>query len=75
MAKMAKRKRTRQTMSFKERLEAFASRAREQAAKLAEGPEREDLLLKAREAETALFMEGWSKPPSETPLTARRPVK
>jgi hypothetical protein len=45
-------------MSFKERLKAFASRARAQAAQLADGPEREELLLKAREAETALFMEG-----------------
>jgi hypothetical protein len=50
---MIKRSRRKQTMSFGQRLQQAAIAAREAAARLPLGPERDGLLKKAMQAETA----------------------
>jgi len=54
-----KRNRRKQTLSFDERLRLAAREARQSAQKLPQGPERETLLKKARQAETAMRINGW----------------
>jgi hypothetical protein len=54
-----KRNRRRQTISFSERLRLAACEARQSAQRLPQGPERETLLKKARQAETAMRINGW----------------
>lgn len=54
-----KRNRRKQTISFDERLEHAARTAHEVAETLPEGPEREIMLTKARQAETARHINGW----------------
>jgi len=54
-----KRNRRKQTISFSERLQLAAREARQSAHKLPQGPERETLLKKARQAETAMRINGW----------------
>jgi hypothetical protein len=56
---MAER-RAKQTASLKDRLAAFAEDARGRASQLRPGPEREDLLKKARQADTAARLDGWA---------------
>ena len=53
-----KRNRRKQTTSFDERLRQAAQSAREAALRL-DGPKREFMLQKARQAETALRINGW----------------
>ena len=55
---MAKRRRPTQEQSFKDRLVAFAEEARKKA-KLAAGNERDALLRKARQADTAAHLDDW----------------
>jgi hypothetical protein len=47
------RRRSRQTISLKDRLSAVAKEAFHKASLLPPGPEKDDLLRKARQAETA----------------------
>lgn len=54
-----KRNRYKQTVSFSERLRLAAREARQSAQRLPQGPERETLLKKARQAETAMRISGW----------------
>lgn len=54
-----RRNRRKQTVSFDERLEHAARTAHEAAGTLPEGPEREIMLTKARQAETARRINGW----------------
>jgi hypothetical protein len=54
-----KRNRRKQTVSFDERLQTVARDAREAAQMLPRGHEREMLLRKARQAETAADINGW----------------
>jgi hypothetical protein len=54
------RRRFKQTVSLHDRLSAFASRARDKAAALPTGPERDDLLKRARQAETASHIDEWA---------------
>jgi hypothetical protein len=49
---MGKRNRTRPTETFEERLKAFAKASRQAARSLPPGKDREELLRKARQAET-----------------------
>ena len=56
---MIPRRRFKQLLSFNERLEQEAARLREQAEKLSHGIEREKLLRKARQAETATHVDEW----------------
>ena len=60
---MAERRRFRQTQSLAERMKEEAKRLREQARLLAPGIVREDLLRKARQAETAAQMDDWLRSP------------
>jgi hypothetical protein len=54
-----KRNRRKHTVSFDARLQKAADDAREAAEKLPQGPQREMLLKKAREAETAVDINHW----------------
>jgi hypothetical protein len=58
-----KRNRRKQTVSFDERLQRVARDAREAAQRLPRGQEREMLLRKARQAETAADINGWLTSP------------
>ena len=62
-----KRNRRKQTLSFDERLRLAAKEARQSAQKLPQGPERETLLKKARQAETAMRINGWLALPGPRP--------
>lgn len=56
------RRRFKQTTSLRDRLASFAKEAREKASQLPLGPERDDLLKKARQADTASHLEDWLQP-------------
>ena len=58
-----KRNRYRQTLSFDQRLQQAADAARDAARLLPEGQQRELLLKKAREAETAAHINEWLASP------------
>ena len=58
-----------QDLSFQDRLNEFAKNAREQADALPPGPEREALIKKARQAETAQHLEDWANSPGLQPPT------
>jgi hypothetical protein len=60
---MAKRNRRKQTSSFDERLKRAADQAREAAQCLPPGPQREMLLKKAGQAETAQRINEWLASP------------
>jgi hypothetical protein len=61
---IVRRRRVKQTVAFKDRLLRSAQDARAQAARLPAGPDRDRLLLKARQSETAANIDGWiSSPP------------
>ncbi len=61
------RRRVKQTQSLDTRLSAEAARLREEAKKLPHGIEREQLLRKARQAETASHMNEWLTSPGLQP--------
>ena len=56
---IVKRNRRKQTISFDERLQTAAQKARQAAQSLPQGAAREDLLMKARQAEAARRINGW----------------
>jgi hypothetical protein len=56
---MLKRRRFKHSVSFHDRLAAFAKEAREKASCLPPGPEREAMLKKARQADTASQFDDW----------------
>ena len=58
---MAERRRAKQTTSLKDRLAVFAEDARGKASQL--GPERDDLLKRARQADTAAHLDDWANSP------------
>ena len=64
---MTKRRRFIQTESLKDRLAAFAERARENARFLKVGAERDELLKKAQHADTAAHIEDWLNSPGLQP--------
>jgi hypothetical protein len=55
---MQKRRRFKQTSSSQDRLAAFAGELREKAAGTPPGPERDDMLKRAGQADTALHLSG-----------------
>lgn len=57
------RRRVEQLLSLSERLELEAARLRAQAKNLPLGPEREELIRKARQAEAATQMDALLTPP------------
>ena len=58
-----RRNRRKQTVPFDERLHSAADDARERAEKLPHGPERELLMKKASQAETAARINEWLTSP------------
>jgi hypothetical protein len=61
------RRRFKQTQSLEERLSEEAKRLREQAETLPPGIERDDLIRKGRQAETASRMNEWLSSPGLQP--------
>jgi hypothetical protein len=57
---MLKRRRHKQTISFKDRLADWAERIREQAARLPPGTERDEMLKRASQADTAAHLDDWA---------------
>jgi hypothetical protein len=57
---MMKRRRLKQCVSFQDRLATFAQDARDEAAKRPPGIERDDMLRKARQADTAARLDDWA---------------
>jgi hypothetical protein len=66
---MLKRRRFHKTKSLQDRLAAWAEEIREQAAKLPPGPERDALLKKLRQADTASHLDDWANSPGLQPPT------
>jgi hypothetical protein len=64
---MQHRRRFRRSIPLKDRLSAFISAMRERAELTPPGPERDELLEKARKAETAVEIDGWAKSPELQP--------
>jgi leucyl aminopeptidase len=56
---MQERRRSKQPESLQDRLIKFAKEAREKATRLPPGPDKEEMLRKARRADTASHMEDW----------------
>ena len=65
------RRRFKQTLSLEERLAEEAKRLREEAKSLPPGARREELLRKARQAETGSHMSEWLSSPGPT-ITNKR---
>jgi hypothetical protein len=65
---MKKRRRFKQTTSLKERLASFAEQTRAKASALRPGAEKEALLRKARQADTASHLDDWTNSPGLRPL-------
>jgi hypothetical protein len=57
---MIKRRRFDQSIPLKDRLAAFAKDMRERASRLRPGAERDDLLRRARQADTASHIDDWA---------------
>jgi hypothetical protein len=65
---MIKRNRRKQTVPFDERLQRAALEARQAAQRLPQGPQRDMLLQKAGQAETAVRVNGWLASPHRRPV-------
>jgi hypothetical protein len=72
------RRRFKQSTSLQDRLASFARQIEDEASKCPPGPDREKLLKKARQAETAARLDGWvtasdgQAPHPEATLAERR---
>jgi hypothetical protein len=64
---MVRRRRFKQITSLKDRLASFAKDAREKAASLPAGAEKDELLRKAEQADTAASTELWINSPGLQP--------
>lgn len=64
---MQRRRRFEQTHSLKDRLASFAKQALDKASHLPSGPERDELLKKARRADTAAHIDEWANSPGLQP--------
>ncbi|OKO79971.1 hypothetical protein [Bradyrhizobium sp. NAS96.2] len=64
---MQKRRRFEQTQTLRDRLASYAQQARELAAALPPCPKKEDLLCKARQADTASHLNEWVSSPGLQP--------
>ena len=60
---MLERRHFKQTTPLKDRLTAFAEEARQKATELPPGPERDEMLKKARQADTACHLDAWANSP------------
>jgi hypothetical protein len=64
---MKRRRRLKQIQSLRERLMSFAKEARTRADALPPGPVKDDLLRKARQADTASHLDEWVNSPGLQP--------
>jgi hypothetical protein len=64
---MVKRRRVKQIMSLEQRLSIEAKRLRNEASSLPPGPAREDLMRRARQADTGSHMSEWLDSPGLRP--------
>ena len=64
---MQRPRRFEQTESFQNRLASFAKKALEKAHHLPSGPERDELLKKARQADTASHIDLWANASGSQP--------
>jgi hypothetical protein len=64
---MLKRRRFKQSQSLKDRLALFAKDARASADQLPPGRAKDDLLRKARQADTACHIDEWANSPGLQP--------
>jgi hypothetical protein len=64
---MTERRRFRQRLSLQERLASFAKAARKKASLLRPGAEQDELLRKARQADTAAHLTEWVNSPGLQP--------
>jgi hypothetical protein len=64
---MKTRRRFKQKMSLKDRLFSFAEEVREKALQLPPGPQRDAMLTRARQADTALHLDEWINSPGLQP--------
>lgn len=61
------RRRFKQILTFPDRLANEAARLRDEAERLPQGPERDELLKKARQADDAIQMDNWLRSPGLQP--------
>lgn len=66
-ARAKQAKSLKQATSLKDRLVVFAEEARGKASQLGPGPERDDLLKRARQADTAAHLDDWANSPGLRP--------
>jgi hypothetical protein len=64
---MQKRRRSKQETTLQDRVEEWAKQVREQADRLPPGPDRDALLKKVRQTETALHLDKWAASPELQP--------
>jgi hypothetical protein len=64
---MQRRRRFKQSISFHDRLTTWANQVLEQANSLPPGPERDALLKKASQADTASHLDDWANSPGLQP--------
>ena len=64
---MQKRRRFKQIETFRDRLATFAKLMRERASLLPPGAEKDELLSKARRADTAVHLNDWANTPTLQP--------
>jgi hypothetical protein len=64
---MERRRRFKQEVTLQDRIIAWANEVRAQAAELPPGPERNELLKKVRQAETAMHLDDWVNSPELQP--------
>jgi hypothetical protein len=64
---MQNRRRFKHQVSLQDRIIAWAREVRAQAAELPPGPDRDELLKKVRQAETAMHLEDWANSPELQP--------
>jgi hypothetical protein len=60
---MFQQRRIKQKMSLKDRLVSFAEVTREKARRLRPGKEQDDMLMRARHADTAAHIDDWANSP------------
>jgi hypothetical protein len=64
---MQNRRRFKHQITLQDRILMWAKEIREQAAGLPPGPERDELLKKVRQAETAMHLDEWANSPELQP--------
>ena len=64
---MQRRRRFKQVVSLQDRIAQWAASIRKQAKEMQPGQERDELLKKLRQAETAMHMDEWANSPGLQP--------